>query len=47
MVRMRYRSPLGTFGEQRCSQNVAKCIGLRLGAFGEPVCSPNVPNALP
>ena len=47
MVRMRYGSLVGTFGEQRRSPNIAKCIGEQLGVFGEPICSPNVPNALP
>ena len=47
MVRMRYGSPVGKFGEQTRSPNIAKCIGEWLGVFGEPICSPNVPNALP
>ena len=47
MVRMLYGNALGTFGEQRSSQNTPKCIGVRLGIFGERLCSPNIPNALP
>ena len=39
MVRMRYGSALGRFGEHRRSPNAPKCIGMHLGAF--------VPNALP
>ena len=35
MVRIRYGSALGTFGEQKSSPNTPKCIGLWLGAFRE------------
>ena len=45
MVRMRYGSALGTFGEHRRSPNAPKCIPMHLGAFRERLCSPNVPNA--
>ena len=47
MVRMRYGSALGTFGEHRWSVNAPKYIGVRLGALGDHICSPNVPNELP
>ena len=47
MVRIRYGSALGTFGEHRRSLNAPKCIGMHLGTFEERLCSPNVPNALP
>ena len=47
MVRMRYGSALGTFGEHRRSSIAPKCIEMHLGAFRERLCSPNVPNALP
>ena len=47
MIRMRYGSALGIFGEQRHSPNATKCIGVWLGAFGEQRRSPNAHNRTP